>query len=58
MTTREQVYKCHVCGNIVTVLHKGPGELVCCKKTMNLQKENTTDAATEKDVPLISGKKV
>ncbi|HHE36702.1 MAG TPA: desulfoferrodoxin [Candidatus Woesearchaeota archaeon] len=53
MTELNQVYKCEVCGNIVEVLHTGIGELVCCGKPMILQKENTTDAAVEKHVPLI-----
>ena len=53
MTSRNEVYKCDVCGNIVAVLHSGKGELVCCGKPMRLMKENTTDGATEKHVPVI-----
>lgn len=53
MTERGQVYKCGVCGNIVEVLHSAGGTLVCCGKDMLLQKENTTDAAKEKHVPVI-----
>ncbi|MGE4298258.1 MAG: desulfoferrodoxin [Desulfovibrionaceae bacterium] len=48
-----QIYKCEVCGNIVEVLHAGGGELVCCGQPMKLFKENTTDAAVEKHVPVI-----
>ncbi len=48
-----EVYKCEVCGNIVEVNHAGGGELVCCNQPMNLQTENTEDAATEKHVPVI-----
>lgn len=47
------VYRCNVCGNIVEVLHVGGGELVCCGQPMELLKENTTDAAKEKHVPVI-----
>jgi superoxide reductase len=47
------VYRCNVCGNIVEVLHVGGGELVCCGQPMELLKENTTDAAKEKHVPII-----
>lgn len=50
---RLQVYKCSVCGNIVEVLHVGGGELVCCGKPMNLLKENITDGAKEKHIPVI-----
>jgi superoxide reductase len=52
-TKRLQIYKCNVCGNIVEVVHTGAGELVCCNEPMALQTENTTDAATEKHVPVI-----
>lgn len=48
-----EVYKCAVCGNIVEVNHVGGGELVCCNQPMNLQTENTEDAATEKHVPVV-----
>jgi len=53
MTSRLEVYKCEVCGNIVEVLHEGKGELVCCGQPMKLFKENTVDAAKEKHVPVI-----
>ncbi len=53
MTSRFQVYKCEVCGNIVEVLHEGKGELVCCGQPMKLFTENTVDAAKEKHVPVI-----
>jgi superoxide reductase len=53
MTKRLQVYKCEVCGNMVEVIHDGPGELVCCNQPMTLQEENTVDAAQEKHVPVI-----
>jgi superoxide reductase len=53
MTTRSEVYKCDVCGNIVEVLHSGAGALVCCGQPMKLMKENTTDGAKEKHVPVV-----
>lgn len=53
MTKLGEVYKCNVCGNIVEVVHAGEGELVCCKKPMELMKENTVDASKEKHVPVI-----
>jgi superoxide reductase len=53
MTKRLEVYKCDVCGNMVEVIHDGPGELECCKQSMTLQEENTVDAAQEKHVPVI-----
>ena len=53
MTERLQIYKCQVCGNMVEVIHAGAGELVCCGQPMTLLSENTTDAATEKHVPVV-----
>ncbi len=53
MTARLQIYKCEICGNIVSVLHEGADALVCCGEPMNLLEENTTDAAREKHVPVI-----
>ena len=56
MTELLQIYKCNVCGNIVEVVHRGEGTLVCCGKEMFLQKANTVDAAEEKHVPVIEKK--
>jgi len=53
MTERLQVYKCEVCGNIAEMVHAGAGQLVCCGQPMKLCRENTTDAAKEKHVPVI-----
>lgn len=47
------IYKCEICGNIVEVVHVGGGILVCCGKEMVLQKENVTEASTEKHIPVI-----
>jgi superoxide reductase len=52
-TEKLQVYKCPLCGNMVEVVHAGGGTLVCCGQPMEVQTENTTDAATEKHVPVI-----
>ena len=41
-----------ICGEIIEVLHDGPTP-VCCGKPMTLLKENTTDAAKEKHVPVV-----
>jgi len=59
MTTKNEVYKCEICGNIVEVTHEGGGTLVCCGQPMKLMKENADDTvSTEKHVPIIQGKKV
>ena len=53
MTEKLQIYKCAVCGNIAEMVHAGAGQMVCCGQPMTLFKENTTDAAKEKHVPVI-----
>lgn len=54
MPKLNEIYKCEVCGNIVELVHGGPGALVCCEEKMVLQTENTVDAAQEKHVPVIT----
>jgi len=53
MASKLQVYRCEVCGHIIEVLHSGTGTLTCCDQPMKQLKENTTDAAKEKHVPVI-----
>lgn len=36
MTETGQVYKCDICGNVVSVMQAGDGELVCCGESMRL----------------------
>lgn len=59
MTSKGQIWKCEVCGNIVEVLHEGVDSLVCCGQPMKLFEEKTSDPEVgEKHVPVIEGKKV
>jgi superoxide reductase len=53
MTKRSEIYKCSICGNVVEVVHEGPGQLVCCGQPMNRLTENTVDASKEKHLPVI-----
>ena len=53
MANKLEIYKCDNCGIIVEVLHDGAGALLCCGEQMKLYKENTTDAAKEKHVPVL-----
>lgn len=53
MAEKNQVYKCNVCGNIVDMLHPSTGTLTCCDQEMELLKEQTADAKTEKHVPIL-----
>lgn len=53
MAELNQVYKCETDGLIVEVLHGSKGEVTCCDKPMSLFKENSSDGAKEKHVPII-----
>ena len=53
MPKRLEVYKCALCGNVVEVATGGAGELVCCGQPMRSLKENTSDGAKEKHVPVM-----
>ncbi len=53
MTTKNQIYRCPICGNIVEVIHAGGGELVCCGQTMELLQSKTEDTGFEKHLPVI-----
>lgn len=45
-------YRCNVCGNMVGLIRNGGGTLVCCGQNMEKLVPNTTEAATEKHIPV------
>jgi len=47
-------YRCEKCGNMVAMIKNGGGTLSCCGQPMTALKANTTDAAQEKHVPVVS----
>ena len=47
-------YLCNHCKNLVEMIHFGGAPLMCCGEKMQLLTANTTDAATEKHVPVVS----
>lgn len=49
-----QVYKCDKCGIIFEIVHAGGGHIVCCGQPTTALVENTTDAAKEKHVPVVT----
>ncbi|MCK4730352.1 MAG: desulfoferrodoxin [Candidatus Aenigmarchaeota archaeon] len=54
MTKINEIYKCEICGNVVSVIDSGVGELICCGQAMKLLEENTMDAeGNEKHVPIV-----
>lgn len=48
-----KLYKCAHCGNIVEMVKDSGVNPVCCGEAMQLMNPNTTDAATEKHVPVV-----
>lgn len=48
-----KLYKCAHCGNIVEMVEDKGVNVVCCGQPMDLLEPNTTDAATEKHVPVV-----
>uniref|UniRef100_A0A7C3EYW1 Desulfoferrodoxin FeS4 iron-binding domain-containing protein n=1 Tax=candidate division WOR-3 bacterium TaxID=2052148 RepID=A0A7C3EYW1_UNCW3 len=45
MKNKEQIYSCRQCGQILTLLHRGGGTLVCCNQPMQAGKSE--DIETE-----------
>lgn len=46
-------YRCKKCGNLVYVIDKGTCTPHCCGEAMEELKAGSTDAATEKHVPVV-----
>lgn len=49
----QKFFICEHCGNIVGMIHNAGVPVVCCGEKMKQLVPNTTDAATEKHVPVI-----
>lgn len=56
MNERVVFYRCEKCGNLVGLIKNGGGTLVCCNQPMTKLTANTTDAAYDKHVPVVSRK--
>ena len=53
-TEKLQLYKCHICGNMVHVIQPGAGELVCCGEAMELLNiQHDSSEMGEKHAPKI-----
>ncbi|MCR5416286.1 MAG: desulfoferrodoxin [Pseudobutyrivibrio sp.] len=53
-------FVCEVCGNFVSMIHESGAPMTCCGQKMKELVPGTTDAATEKHVPVctVDGNKV
>lgn len=56
MTKHQKFYRCCHCGNLVGLIENASVPLICCGEPMEELKANTTDAAREKHVPVVTGK--
>ena len=54
MAKQDGIYKCELCGNIISVVEAHSGILICCGKEMTLLEEKTSkQEGKEKHVPII-----
>lgn len=51
---QQKFYICKHCGNIIGYVHNAGVPVVCCGEKMTELVPNTTDASTEKHVPVIT----
>ncbi len=56
MCREPKFYVCKHCGNMVNMLHESGVKMICCGDEMTELVANTTDAAVEKHVPVITVK--
>ncbi len=54
MKNQPKFFQCQHCGNFVTFIHSSGASLTCCGDKMKEIVPNTTDAATEKHVPVVT----
>jgi superoxide reductase len=53
MTEQDGIYKCNVCGNVVSMIYAAGPALVCCGQEMDKLEEKTVDEGKEKHVPVV-----
>jgi len=53
MTEKNQIYRCNVCGNIISVFHTGSKSLVCCGQPMELLEAQKDETLQEKHLPVV-----
>lgn len=50
---KKKFLRCPICGNLVEVINDSNARVMCCGKPMEELVANSTDAATEKHVPVV-----
>lgn len=56
MKNERQFFRCAKCGNLVELIEKGAGVLVCCGSEMQEVQANSVEASQEKHIPQVSRK--
>ncbi len=51
---KEKFYICRHCGNLIGMLHNAGVPMMCCGQKMEALVPNTTEAATEKHLPVVN----
>ena len=51
---KEKFYICRRCGNLIGLLHKSDVPMMCCGQKMEALVPNTTEAAGEKHLPVVT----
>lgn len=54
MKKEVKFYICSHCGNLITFIKESGAPIICCGDPMTKLEANSTDAATEKHVPVIN----
>ncbi|MHC1750810.1 MAG: desulfoferrodoxin family protein [Cellulosilyticaceae bacterium] len=54
MYSEKNFFYCKHCGNLVGMIHKGGGELICCGEKMVHLTPNTVEASAEKHLPVVA----
>lgn len=49
-----EFYRCNHCGNIVVFVYQSGVPVMCCGEAMSKIEPNTTEAGTEKHIPVIA----
>ncbi len=51
---KEKFFICRHCGNLIGILHNAGVPMMCCGQKMEALVPNTTDAAEEKHLPVVT----
>ncbi len=53
MAEKNAIYKCNICGNVVSVITAKAGTLVCCNEDMEMLEPKSLEEGKEKHLPVV-----